>query len=147
MAVPVAWSDISTTAASNPPDGTTEEAKTVDNHLRQVYAFLKELYGDKGYIDLPSIASTGETIGVAGVGKCYKTTGNMTVPNATFAADDIVTIYNNSASSITITQGASLTLRLSGTSGTGNRTLAQRGLATIWFISASEAVISGPGLT
>ena len=42
---------------------------------------------------------------------------------------------------------AGLTLRLAGTATTGNRTLAARGLATIWFNSASEAVASGPGVS
>lgn len=146
MAVPTAWTDISTTAASNPPVG--GDARTVaDDHFRQVYAFLKELYGDKGYIGIPALSSTGETIGTAGKGKMYSTTGNMTVPNSTFAAGDVVSIYNNSASAITVTQGSGVTLRLAGTTGTGNRTLAARGLATVWFVGASEAVISGPGLT
>lgn len=146
MAVPTAFTDLSTTAASNPPAST--DARTVaDDHLRQVYAFIRSLYDTKGYIGIPSISSTGETIGVAGKGSCYSTSGNMTIPNATFAAGDAVTIYNNSAASITITQGASLTLRLAGTTGTGNRTLAARGMATVWFVGASEAVISGPGLT
>jgi hypothetical protein len=30
---------------------------------------------------------------------------------------------------------------------TGNRTLAGRGMATIWFKSGTEAIISGAGLT
>ena len=64
-----------------------------------------------------------------------------------FAAGDTFSIYNNSAASITLTQGASLTLRLGGTATTGNRTLAQRGIATVVFISATEAVIGGMGLT
>jgi hypothetical protein len=76
-----------------------------------------------------------------------QTSGGVTIPNAVFAARDVLTIYNSSGSDMTITQGASFTLRLVGTATTGNRTLAQRGLATVVFISASEAVISGGGLT
>jgi trimeric autotransporter adhesin len=77
------------------------------------------------------------------------TTGGVTVPNAVFSAGNIITIYNNSASSQTITQGASLTLQWAGqtTSTTGNRTLGLYGIATIIFISSSVAVISGAGLT
>jgi hypothetical protein len=71
----------------------------------------------------------------------------VTIPANVFAANDVVTVYNNSASNITITQGGSLTLRQVGTANTGNRTLAQRGLVTIVFISTTEAVISGGGLT
>jgi hypothetical protein len=58
-----------------------------------------------------------------------------------------VTIANNSSSSITLTQGSGLTLYLVGTATTGNRTLAQRGIATVVFISATVAIISGGGLT
>jgi len=96
---------------------------------------------------IPRIASTGETISTAAIGCRYSTTGNMTIPASTFGTDDAVTIYNNTAGNITITQGSGLTLRLAGTATTGSRTLAQRGWATVVFESATEAVISGPGLT
>ena len=59
------------------------------------------------------------------------------------AAGDVVMIYNNSAAAVTLTQGAGLTLRLAGTSTTGSRTIDQRGFATIWFNSATEAIVSG----
>lgn len=77
------------------------------------------------------------------------TTGGVTIPNAVMSAGNIVTIYNNSGSSQTITQGASLTLQWAGQSSstTGNRTLGLYGIATIIFISSSVAVISGAGLT
>jgi hypothetical protein len=66
----------------------------------------------------------------------------ITVPNSVFSANDVVTLYNNTAGNLTITASIT-TLRLSGTATTGNRTLAQRGVATIVFISGTEAVISG----
>ena len=77
------------------------------------------------------------------------TTGGVTVPSSVLAAGNIVTIYNNSGSSQTITQGASLTLQFAGqaSSTTGNRTLGLYGIATIVFISATSAVITGSGLT
>lgn len=75
------------------------------------------------------------------------TTGGVTVPSGVFAVGDIVSIYNNSSSSQTITQGGSVTLRLAGTATTGNRTLAQRGLATLLCVGTNEFVISGVGLT
>jgi hypothetical protein len=75
------------------------------------------------------------------------TTGGVTVPASVFSAGDIVTIYNNSASGQTITQGASVTLRLAGTATTGNRTLAQRGIANILCVASNEFVVSGNGVT
>jgi hypothetical protein len=97
--------------------------------------------------NVPRIASTGDTITTAGIGHCYSATGTMTVPASTFAAGDVVSIYNNTSSNLTLTQGASLTLRLSGTATTGSRTLAQRSLATIWFESATEAIVIGAGVS
>lgn len=97
--------------------------------------------------NIPRIASAGETIAVAGVGHCYSATGNMTIPAGAFAAGDAVSIYNATAGNLTLTQGDGLTLRLAGTATTGSRTLAQRGLATIWFESATEAIVIGAGVT
>lgn len=75
------------------------------------------------------------------------TTGGVTVPSGIFSAGDAITIYNNSASAQVITQGASVTLRLAGTSATGNRTLDQRGLSTVLCVAPNEFIISGPGLS
>jgi hypothetical protein len=94
--------------------------------------------------------TTGYTLVAADAGKTISiTTGGVTVPNAVMSAGNIITIYNNSGSSQTITQGASLTLQWAGqtSSTTGNRTLGLYGIATIIFISSSVAVISGAGLT
>jgi hypothetical protein len=94
--------------------------------------------------------TTGYTLVAADAGKTISiTTGGVTIPNAVMSAGNIITIYNNSGSSQTITQGASLTLQWAGQSSstTGNRTLGLYGIATIIFISSSVAVISGAGLT
>ena len=74
-------------------------------------------------------------------------TGGVTVNNSIFSAGDAVTIINNSANDQTITQGSGLTIHNSADASSGNRTLAGRGMATIWFRSASEAYISGAGLS
>jgi len=82
-------------------------------------------------------------------GQCIVTNSGVTVPASVFATGNVVTIYNNSGSSITITQGTSMTLQFAGqsTSTTGNRTLALYGIATVLFLSASSAVITGVGMT
>jgi len=85
------------------------------------------------------VADTGKHISI--------TTGGVTVPASVFSVGDVVTIYNNSGSSQTITQGASVTLRNAGTASTGNRTLAQYGLCTVLCVASNTFVISGPGLT
>lgn len=75
------------------------------------------------------------------------TTGGVTIPSGIFNAGDIVTIFNNSASSQTMTQGGSVTLRWAGTATTGNRTLAQYGVASVLCVASNTFVISGTGLT
>ena len=75
------------------------------------------------------------------------TTGGVTIPSGVFAAGDIITIFNNSASNQTITAGASTTVRQAGTALTGNRTLAQYGVATVLCIGSDTFVISGSGLS
>ena len=99
-----------------------------------------------GYRNIPRSTTSG-TATTGDVGKVIAVSAGITIPNATFAAGDAVSIYNDSASSVTITQGTSLTLRQAGTANTGNRTLAARGMATIWFNSSSEAIISGAGVS
>jgi hypothetical protein len=82
-------------------------------------------------------------------GQCIITNSGVTVPASVFAAGNVVTVYNNSGSTITITQGGGLTLQFAGqsTSTTGNRSLALYGITTILFLSASSAVITGVGMT
>ena len=75
------------------------------------------------------------------------TTGGVTVPSGVFSAGNVVSIYNDSGSNQTITQGSSVTLRLAGTATTSNRTLAQYGLCTVLCVGSNEFVISGAGLT
>jgi len=75
------------------------------------------------------------------------TTGGVTVNNSVFSAGHAVTIINDSGSDQTITQGSGLTIHNSADAATGNRTLAGRGMATIWFAGADKAYISGAGLS
>jgi hypothetical protein len=75
------------------------------------------------------------------------TTGGVTVPAGVFSVGDAVSIYNNSGSGQTITQGSSVTLRQAGTASTGNRTLAQYGIATLLCVGTDTFVISVAGLS
>lgn len=75
------------------------------------------------------------------------TTGGVTINTGIFSAGDAVSIYNNSGSNQTITQGTSVTLRSAGTANTGNRTLAQYGVCTVLCVGSETFVISGAGLS
>ena len=105
-----------------------------------------------GYLNIPQNSQTGAYVAVVGdVGKHISiTTGGVTVNASVFSAGDVFTIFNNSGSSQTITAGASVTFRLSGTATTGNRTLAQYGLATVLCVTGGATptfIISGAGVT
>ena len=98
---------------------------------------------------IPSNAQSSAHVAVAAdAGKAiYISTGGVTLNNSVFSAGDAVTIINNSGSDQTITQGSGLTIHNSADASSGNRTLAGRGMATVWFASASVAYISGAGLS
>lgn len=100
-----------------------------------------------GWKKVPKSATTNGTLTASEVAKCVPATAGITINNSVFATGDALSIYNDSASPITITQGAGLTMRLGGTTTTGNRTLAARGLATLWFNSASEVIVTGAGVS
>jgi len=98
---------------------------------------------------IPSNAQGGAYVAVAAdAGKAiYISTGGVTINNSVFSAGDAVSIINNSGSNQTITQGSGVTLYNAGDATTGNRTLAGRGMCTVYFASATIAYISGAGLT
>ena len=73
--------------------------------------------------------------------------GGWTIPNSVMSQADAVTLLNNSAGDLTITQGSGVTIYNSADGSTGNRTLATRGMATLYFMNASVAYISGAGLS
>ena len=75
------------------------------------------------------------------------TTGDCSVLQNVFSAGNAVTVYNNSSSSFSILQGSGVTMYLSGTTSTGNRTLHQRGMATIVCVASNTFSIAGSGLS
>ena len=92
--------------------------------------------------------SGGYTLVGGDAGKHISTSsGGVTVPSGVFAAGQIISVYNNTSGSITITQGGSVTLRWANDGTTGNRTLGTYGLATILCTAANNFVISGGGLS
>ena len=71
----------------------------------------------------------------------------VTVPNGVFAAGDMVTVVNLTATNINIVQGSGLDLNFTADGTTGTRTLAQKGVCTILFVSSGTSFISGSGLS
>jgi len=137
------WSGTALTAPLATGSTAITQAEKTSSTTLATTAFVDRLRS----LTTPTTTSSGGTLVVGDRGSLVSVTAGVTIPASVFAAQDVVTIYNNSASTITITQGTSLTLRQVGTSNTGNRSLALRGMATVVFISATEAVISGGGLS
>jgi hypothetical protein len=98
--------------------------------------------------DIPqNLQTVSYTLNVSDAGKHIATTAEVIIPSGVLLIGQAVTIYNSSAASITITQGAGVTLKLSGTATTGNRTLAQQGVATALCVGTDTFVVTGSGLT
>ena len=74
----------------------------------------------------------------------------ITVPSGTFSQGDVVTILRATSGDVTIKQGSGLTMYHSADGAnttTGDRTLSQRGMVTMIFVSANYCYISGTGLS
>jgi hypothetical protein len=100
-----------------------------------------------GYLNLPPVGTkTGSyTLAVGDVGEYVQvgSGGSITIPNATFAEGDAISIFNNTSGNITITCTIT-TAYIAGTdSDKASVTLATRGVATILFISSTVCVITG----
>lgn len=92
-----------------------------------------------GYRNIPIVAAT--TVGTTHVGKCLTASTTVTIPNSTMAAGDVVSIFNNSASGITLTLNP--TLAYVNGADAASATLSAYGVATVLFIDSTTCVITG----
>lgn len=101
-----------------------------------------------GFRNVPqsgSAKTTSYSLAVGDVGKFIEVgaSGSITIPDATFAAGDVVSIFNNTSGNITITCTIT-TAYIAGTDADkATVTLATRGVATILFLSGTVCVING----
>jgi len=95
-----------------------------------------------GYLNIP-VSSTSGTLVAADVGKVVSISATIIIPASVFAAGDAISIYNNSASTKTITCSA-ITTKIAGSDTTvTSATLAIRGVCTVLFIDATNCVLTG----
>lgn len=97
-----------------------------------------------GYRQVPR-STTATTLAKNDVAMCVAISAAINIPASVFSAGDAITIYNDSAGALNITISAG-TLRLAGSASTGTRSLAARGLATLWFNvggATPEVICSG----
>ena len=100
-----------------------------------------------GYRNIPPVGTktSSYTLAVGDVGEYVQvgSGGSITIPDATFAEGDVISIFNNTTGNITIT--CSITTAYIGGTDTdkATMTLATRGVATVLFISGTVCVVSG----
>jgi hypothetical protein len=84
-------------------------------------------------------------LAVGDVGKYVQvgSSGSITIPDATFAEGDAISIFNNTTGSITITCSITTAYIAGINSDKSSMTLLTRGVATVLFISGTICVVSG----
>ena len=101
-----------------------------------------------GYLNIPQSGSdktTSYTLALGDIGEFVGvgSGGSITIPDATFAAGDAVSIFNNTTGNITITCTIT-TAYIAGTdTDKATVTLATRGVCTVLFISGTVCVLTG----
>jgi hypothetical protein len=101
--------------------------------------------GFRGVPQSGSAKTTSYTLATTDVGDYIQvgSGGSITIPDATFATGDVVSIFNNTTGNITITCSIT-TAYIAGTdSDKATMTLATRGVATVLFISSTVCVVTG----
>jgi hypothetical protein len=104
--------------------------------------------GTLGFAGVPQSGATktgSYTLAVSDVGQLIEvgSGGSITIPDATFATGDIISIFNNTSGSITITCTIT-TAYISGVDADdATVSLLTRGLCSVLFISGTVCVITG----
>jgi hypothetical protein len=75
-------------------------------------------------------------------GKHILASSTVIVPASIFSVGDVVTVVNNTSGDIAV-NGSGVTLRLVGTTTTGNRTLKNYGLCSILCIASNTFIVAG----
>ena len=135
---------MSSIAVTGNASGTGTTTLQSANTNSSVTASLPDLSSNfsLGFLNAP-ISSTTTTVATSDVGKVISLSAGITIPDATFSAGDVVTLYNNTSGSLTVTCTIT-TAYIAGTNtDVSSVSLATRGLATILFISGTECVIAG----
>jgi hypothetical protein len=101
-----------------------------------------------GFRNIPqsgSAKTASYTLATGDVGKFIEVgaSGSITIPNSTFAAGDVISIFNNTTGDITITCTITTAYIAGLNADEPDVALATRGICTILFISGTVCVISG----
>lgn len=141
------WEGVASASIALRADGDFEFVNSLGDALVNVRALA--YYGSGANLtdlpippvdEIPLIVSATPT-----AGSVISVTASTTF-NIGAAAGIVFGVYNNSAGTILLLQGAGLTLRLAGSTLTGNRALLPHGLAVVYVISGTEYAVIGQGV-
>lgn len=124
--------DFSATATTYDPAAVALTATTVQGAIDQLCTLPQQ------------VKSGAYTLQATDAGGFVSTTAGITV-SAVFDVGDVVVIYNNSASNITISRSGTVMYWVNASD--ANRTLGPRGVATLLCVGAGTFVITGQGLS
>lgn len=102
-----------------------------------------------GYLNIPqsgSAKTASYTLVASDVGEFIElgTSGTVVVPASVFTTGDVISIFNNTSATISCTCSAVTTVYKAGTDADiSTFSITTRGVATILFISATVAVVTG----
>lgn len=111
-----------------------------------VFTTLADQYGKVRSVPQSGAAKTASyTLTTADVGRFINlsTSSAAVIPNSTFVAGDIVSLFNNTSSAITITCSTTNAYIAGTDTNKTSVSIATRGVATILFITSTLCVISG----
>jgi len=122
-------------------DGTSNQAVSTDGSGTLSFSTF-------GYINIPqsgSAKTTSYALATTDIGKVIEvgTGGSITVPDATFAAGDVVIIFNNTASSITMTMTITNAYIAGTDADKATISVATRGVANVLFVNSTTCVVTG----
>jgi len=118
---------------------------TITDNITSSSGTVSDLKGEVR--SLPIVSAVSRTLIASDHGKVISATSTITVPASVFSAGQTITIYNNSGSNISIARGSGVTMYWAQTGANANRTLAQRGVATILCVASNTFVITGGTLS
>ena len=101
-----------------------------------------------GFKNIPqsgSAKTTAYTLATTDVGKFIQvsTSGSIVIPNSTFAAGDVVSVFNNTSGSVTVTCSTTNCYIAGTDTNKTSVTLATRGVVTILFVTSTLSVLTG----
>jgi hypothetical protein len=104
--------------------------------------------GTLGFAGVPQAGATktgSYTLAVSDVGQLIQVGagGSITIPDATFATGDIVSIFNNTSGSVTITCSITTAYIAGVDADDASVSLLTRGVCSVLFVSGTVCVITG----